>query len=87
MLSGRPQVLRCSFAFTSQRTYERWIDQYLDPFMVCMQRERVGLKLRNNLEPSKTVLTASEPGEEVQGDCVAVSPGDPSIRRASSTTR
>lgn len=55
------------FRIYSQRTYERWIDQHLDPFMVCMQRDGWA-EAQKQFGTVEDGVTASEPGEEVQGD-------------------
>lgn len=42
----------------SQRTYERWIDRYLDPFEVCMQRD--------GLEKAQKKFGSFDPGREAE---------------------
>lgn len=51
----------------SQRTYERWIDKYLDPFEVCMQRYGLAkaIKKFGSFEPGRK---ATVPGEIVVFD-------------------
>ncbi len=55
------------FEIKSQRTYERWIDDYLDPFLTCLQREGLAAaqKKFGSVEDGRT---ATVPGEIVQAD-------------------
>jgi len=51
----------------SQRTYERWIDSYLDPFLVCLQREGLAAAQREYGAVEEGRM-AHVPGEIVQAD-------------------
>ncbi|MFG6546489.1 MULTISPECIES: hypothetical protein [Roseobacteraceae] len=55
------------FKILSQRTYERWIDQYLDPFLVVMQRDGLAAA-QKQFGTSEGGRQASVPGEVVQTD-------------------
>jgi putative transposase len=51
----------------SQRTYERWIDAYLDPFLTCLQRDGLA-KAQKKFGSVEDGRTATVPGEIVQAD-------------------
>ncbi|WP_319518990.1 hypothetical protein [uncultured Martelella sp.] len=60
---GRKDKIR----ILSQRTYERWIDRYLDPFEVCIQRNGLAAA-QKKFGSVESGLTARFPGEMVQID-------------------
>jgi len=55
------------FRIYSQRTYERWIDRYLDPFEVHMQRHGLAAA-QKEFGTVEEGVKATVPGEEVQAD-------------------
>ncbi|PZX12827.1 hypothetical protein LX81_03534 [Palleronia aestuarii] len=51
----------------SHRTYERWIDNYLDPYLVCLQREGLSAA-RKKFDSFEDGRIATVPGQIVSAD-------------------
>ncbi|MFG6501520.1 hypothetical protein [Sulfitobacter sp. 1A15106] len=61
--AGFPNLIKVK----SARQYERWIDMYLDPFTVCIQRKGLAAA-KAKFGSVERGMSASFPGEQVQFD-------------------
>ena len=51
----------------SQRTYERWVDKYLDPYLVCLQRDGLAAAMKK-FDSFEEGRIATIPGQIVSAD-------------------